>query len=281
MVRASSLPLQGALSAETPLRADQPPPADAITRDRRGGRLYAQVAAAIGQAIARGQYRPGDRLPAERDLASSFAVSRPTIREAVMALELDGLVEVKIGSGVYVRDRRSGQAPMPTDIGAFELTEARLLFEGEVAALAATQITQDEIARLRLLLDAMEDDTVGAAAAEAVDEEFHLAIAQATRNSAMIRTIRQLWETRRTSPQCAHTFEKSRANGCKPVVAEHRAIVDALAAHDPVQARAAMRAHLGRVLDYLLDATALDVIEEAQRQIARQRVRFGEARLRI
>ncbi|WP_298283462.1 FadR/GntR family transcriptional regulator [Novosphingobium sp.] len=257
-------------------------PDAASTRDRRGGRLYEQVAASIAQAIGRGEYPVGGRLPAERELASSFSVSRPTIREAVMALELDGLVDVRVGSGVYVRDASVAKsARVPADIGAFELTEARLLFEGEVAALAATQITDDGITELRRLLEDMERENASGHDAEAVDEMFHLAIARATNNSAMIGVVQQLWETRRSSPQCALVFEKSRAAGCKPVVAEHLAIVEALAARDPAGARAAMRAHLGRVLDYLLDATALDVIEEAQRQIDQQRVRFGEARLMV
>jgi GntR family transcriptional repressor for pyruvate dehydrogenase complex len=249
-----------------------------IIRDGRGGRLYEQLAARISDAIARGDYKPGDRLPAERELAATFAVSRPTIREAVIALELDGLVEVKVGFGVYVREKPRGaaRAPVPADIGAFELTEARLLFEGEVAALAATHISDAEVARLRELLAEMEsENSKGGHGGESVDLAFHLTIAGATRNSALAGVVQHLWETRNRSPQCISTFEKSRAKGYQPVVAEHAAIVDALAARDPAAARAAMRAHLGRVLDYLLDATEVEVIEEARRQIEAQRARFG------
>lgn len=260
------------------MAADRDDQSASIIRDGRAGRLYEQLAARIAEAIGRGDYKPGDRLPAERELAMTFAVSRPTIREAVIALELDGLVEVKVGSGVYVRDKPRGgpPQPVPADIGAFELTEARLLFEGEVAALAATHISDEEIAGLRSLLAEMEGENAkGGHGGEAVDLAFHMTIARATRNSALAGVVQHLWETRNRSPQCLRTFEKSRAKGYQPVVAEHAAIVEALAARDPVAARAAMRAHLGRVLDYLLDATEVEVIEEARRQIEAQRARFG------
>lgn len=242
------------------------------------GRLYEKLARKLADMIASGDYQPGDRLPAERELAATFAVSRPTIREAVIALELDGLVEVKVGSGVYVRARTGNfaKASVPADIGAFELTEARILFEGEVAALAAAQISDAQIATLWTLLDAMEAANMdGGHAGEVVDKQFHMTIADAAQNSAMAGVVEYLWTIRERSPQCVRTFEKSRAKGYQPVVEEHRAIVEALAARDPAAARQAMRAHLGRVLDYLLDATEVEVIAEARRRIEAQRARFA------
>src|SRR3981081_3621737 len=107
-------------------------------------RLYQQIAATIERAIAEGQYQPGQRLASERDLAEEFGVSRPTVRRAVIALEMRGLLEAPQGSGVYVR-QPSPAAPAPApkdlDLNAFDHAEARRLFEGEVAALAATLIT--------------------------------------------------------------------------------------------------------------------------------------------
>src|SRR4051794_27437335 len=109
-------------------------------------KLYQQVAAAIAEGITAGRYRRGGRLPSERDLAEEFKVSRPTIREAMLALEIRGMVEARHGSGVYVTEGAADQAPAPElDIGAFELTEARVLFEGEAAALAATTITDEQL----------------------------------------------------------------------------------------------------------------------------------------
>src|SRR5215469_16087368 len=107
------------------------------------GRLYQQVAATIERAITQGEYQPGQRLASERDLAEELGVSRPTVRRAVIALEMRGLLESRQGSGIYVRRRTAGGPPTPRelDIGAFDQAEARRLFEGEVAALAATLIT--------------------------------------------------------------------------------------------------------------------------------------------
>src|SRR5690349_8933143 len=95
-------------------------------------KLYQQVAATIADAIRAGRYVPGRRLPSERDLAEELQVSRPTIREAMIALEIRGLIEARHGSGIYVTDAPPVEARTPElDIGAFELTEARTLFEGE------------------------------------------------------------------------------------------------------------------------------------------------------
>jgi GntR family transcriptional repressor for pyruvate dehydrogenase complex len=103
-------------------------------------KLYQQVASTIMGSILSGKYKPGERLPSERDLAVAFKVSRPTIREAMIALEIRGLAETRHGSGIYVSDQPTASSnPVDLDIGAFELTEARRLFEGEAAALAATQ----------------------------------------------------------------------------------------------------------------------------------------------
>lgn len=240
-------------------------------------RLYQHVAERLTRQIASGSYKIGDRMPAERELATSFAVSRPTIREAIIALELEGLVEVRVGSGVYVTTRKAQKTEPPVmDVGAFELTEARLLIEGEVAALAATQITDAELAELDDLLVRMsEENKKAAVAGEAVDRQFHETIAKATNNSALIAMVEQLWTIRNRSPQCVLLFEKSRAKGYHPVVGEHRAIVEALRERNPVLARSAMRAHLSRVLDYLLDATEIEAINETKAKLAAQRNRFS------
>jgi GntR family transcriptional repressor for pyruvate dehydrogenase complex len=242
----------------------------------KSARLYQTVAERIARAIASGTYREGDRLPAERDLAASYEVSRPTIREAIIALEIDGMVEVKIGSGVYVTGRKTKGAPVAMDIGAFELTEARLMIEGEVAALAATHVTDEEIEELERLLTEMEKANLkSAGAGELVDQQFHETIARISRNSALEAAVQQLWTIRNRSPQCVRLLEKTRAKGYKPVVNEHDAILQAFKRRDPAAARAAMRDHLSRVLDYLLDATEVEAIEEAKAKMAAQRSRFG------
>ena len=103
-------------------------------------RLFWNIVARIEELIDSGQYPPGSRLPPERELAENFEVSRPTIREAIIALEVLERVEVKTGSGVYVLEHTKQNTGL--EISAFELTQARALVEGEAAALAATTITE-------------------------------------------------------------------------------------------------------------------------------------------
>src|SRR6186997_2777327 len=104
-------------------------------------RLYEQIAQQLAKSIADGKHEVGQRLPSERELAQTFGVSRPTVREAIIALELDGLVDVRLGSGVYVKNRRPpGGTESAKDIGPFELLEARRIIEGEACALAALRI---------------------------------------------------------------------------------------------------------------------------------------------
>jgi len=242
---------------------------------RKSIRLYQQVADKLARAISSGQYPVGARLPAERDLAAAHGVSRPTVREAIIALEIDGLVEVKMGSGVYVLAPPAADShPSPKDVGPFELTEARMLIEGEAAALAASLISEDELAALdQLLVDMDKGNKRGDS--EAIDREFHQGIANATRNSALSTVVDSLWTTRERSPQCALVFQKSRSRGVMPVVKEHRLILDALRAHNPAAARTAMQNHLKRVLNYLLDATESEALDEAKAKVAAQRTRFA------
>jgi DNA-binding FadR family transcriptional regulator len=237
-------------------------------------RLYQQVAEKLVRAISSGEFPLGARLPAERELALLYQVSRPTLREAVIALEIDGIVEVRKGSGVYVTALPgTGSISAIMDVGPFELTEARILIEGEAAALAASLISDQEIQALERLLIEM-DAANREGHSEAVDREFHQVIANATQNSAMSTVVDSLWALRERSPQCASVFRKSRLSGVLPVVSEHRAIVDALRMRNPAAARAAMQGHLRRVLNYLLDATEFEALEEAKAKVAAQRHRF-------
>src|ERR1700738_4305657 len=154
-------------------------------------RLYQQIAATIERAIAAGHYQPGQRLASERDLAEELGVSRPTLRRAVIALEMRGLLESRQGSGVYVR-RATVAASAPArdlDIGAFDQAEARRLFEGEVAALAATLITDEELAYLESLVVEMNNENATKEQSELADRQFHATIPRAPRNTAVVRVV--------------------------------------------------------------------------------------------
>lgn len=244
-------------------------------------RLYAQVAQTLARQIADGVYPVGARLPSERDIASATGVSRPTVREAILALELDGLVEVRTGSGVYVAARVPAKAKADTtDFGPFEILEARLLIEGEACALAATLIDDAGVAALTAMVDAMErENDRDVALSEEIDRRFHLGIAAATHNSALVAAVEMLWAARTRSPQYRLLSQKVRRAGIKPRAGEHQAIIAALRKRDPHAARAAMRDHLRRVIDALLQATESEAVEQAIEQaratVAATRQRYG------
>jgi len=244
------------------------------------GRLYERVAQDIAGKIAAGVHVVGQRLPSERDLAQAYAVSRPTIREAIIALELDGLVEVRLGSGVYVTARlpRDGQAG-EMDIGPFELLEARRAIEGETCALAAVLISDQQLDELHeLVVEMQAENARDVVMSEDADRRFHMLIATASQNSAMVAAVQMLWDARARSPQTQLLSAKAHAAGVTPRIDEHAAILDALRQRSPEAARRAMREHLTRVLDSLLAATEVQELEQARARIAAERKRYGALR---
>jgi GntR family transcriptional repressor for pyruvate dehydrogenase complex len=238
-------------------------------------RLYRRVAGDIVEAIRSGRYKPGDRLPAERDLALEYNVSRPTVREAIITLEAQGRVEIRLGSGAYVLEAPQAGPATGFGITGFELTEARILVEAEACALAAGQITDGEIDELDRLLVEMSGKEGDGRDNEAADRSFHLTIAKATRNAAIVHLVDELWTLRSTEPECALLHAHARNARVRPGVDEHSAIIAALRARDPAGARLAMRNHLGAVMDHLLFTTEAKAVEEARRTVEAARSRFS------
>ncbi len=239
---------------------------------QRPEKLYQRIATTIAAAIDQGRYPVGTRLPGERELAEEFSVSRPTVREAMIALEIRGLVEARHGSGLYVIATSADTAgPAELDVGAFELIEARILFEGEAAAIAATVIDDEALADLDRTLAEMAAVDVASPEAMDADRRFHMRIAEATGNSVIAVVIEMLWTLRDRAPLSAHMFAEARREGVNPRVEEHRLIVDALRAHDPAAARKTMRDHLRRVIEDLLAATEVEVLRKAKSEIESQR----------
>jgi DNA-binding FadR family transcriptional regulator len=241
-------------------------------------RLYEQIARKLSHAIAAGEYEIGQRLPSERELAQTFEVSRPTVREAIIALELDGLVDVRLGSGVYVKNR---QPPDGTegvkDIGPFELLEARRSIEGEACALAAMRIDDAQLKELTDLIAEMREDNwhQEIEKSEIADRRFHELIAASTQNSGIIAAVQMLWDARARSPQSHSMDVKGRARGLKPPIDEHAAIVRALKRRDPDAARAAMREHISRVIEDMLEVTEVEEIARARAVAAEKRRRYS------
>ena len=175
-------------------------------------RLYRQIAEQIRAAILAGKFLVGARLPAERDLAQQLGVSRPSVREALIALEVEGWVEVRTGSGIYVLDR-SNQAKTAqidaTEWGPLELIRARRVVEGEIASLAALQAKKRDIEAMRVALESMKKD--------AMQGMF-------TRLGGHFENLKS-WQS---------------------AIDEHERILSAIAAHDGPAARAAMHAHMDK-----------------------------------
>src|SRR5262245_36151018 len=122
-------------------------------------RLYQQIADQIRELIDQGGFEAGTRLPPERDLAQQLGVSRPSLREALIALDVEGRVEVRSGSGVFVSAAQPDRAAAPKTAAMGEspsqLMDARSLIEGEVVILACARVTDELLARLRALLSGM------------------------------------------------------------------------------------------------------------------------------
>lgn len=244
-------------------------------------RLYNAVVRQITAMIDSGQFPPGSRLPGERDLAAQLGVSRVTVREAQIALQAQRRIEVRTGSGAKVLAPSAGGGGLP-DVNAFELTQARTLFESEAAALAATIISDEEVAVLEALVQHMREDTgqEGGSTSDSLHEDadrgFHLTIAKATKNAAIIETVERLWQIRTDVEEIRLAYDAICGITPEMRLAEHQAIVDALRARDPVRAREAMRKHFACITEAMLAATEEQAIEDARRRTTETRQRFLE-----
>jgi len=211
-------------------------------------RLYRQIADQLAQLIASGEFPAGARLPAERELAVSLGVSRTSVREAIISLEMSGLVEVRVGTGIFVVASRDTASRPGVDAGPgpFELLNARKLVEGEIAALAARTATPADIAALEESVARMAANVDDFARREAEDAAFHRLLAKATGNGSLELVVEGLWNQRAELwgrlQQHFHTAELAQRT-----IRDHGAIAAAIAAHDADAARAALHRHLSRV----------------------------------
>ena len=214
-------------------------------------RLYRQIAEQLRQLIAAGEFQVGARLPAERDLASQLGVSRPSVREALIALEVEGIIEVRTGSGIYVlashASAKALQAPTantPADWGPLEVMQARLLVEAEVAALAAVNARRQDLQAIASALRHMKQETARGQMPRHGDEAFHQAVAQACGSSVLLDTVQRFWQARNGPlfERLSDYFENSPA--WQAAIAEHEQVLAAIQARDPKAARTAMQKHL-------------------------------------
>ncbi|MBP7666142.1 MAG: FadR family transcriptional regulator [Burkholderiaceae bacterium] len=216
-------------------------------------RLYRQIADQVRGLIRAGEFPVGSRLPAERDLAVQLGVSRPSVREALIALEVEGLVAVRMGSGVIVIARESAPSATPVDapFGPFEIIRARQVIECELAAMAAQLLDGPALAGLQQALALMRADVAAGRAPVQGDRLFHLRIAEAADNGPLLRTVTALYDERNTPlfEQLGQHYETLPT--WREALDEHQAVLDAITRRDPAAARAAMHAHLQQSHDRL------------------------------
>ena len=239
-------------------------------------RLYRSVLDQLLTLIDGGEYPAGGRLPPERELAERFGVSRPTIREAIIALEALNRVQVKTGSGVYVLEHPGSGNGADRAVSAFELTEARALIEGEAAALAATMITDEQLEALATAIEEMANESAGGKlVSEDADKKFHRIISKATRNNMLASVIDNLWYVRENSPSVRQAYQAICQSDGQARIDEHQLILDALKAHDPAAARSAMHRHFSRILDKLIAVHEAEQLENVRRKTLESRQRFS------
>jgi DNA-binding FadR family transcriptional regulator len=236
-------------------------------------RLYRQIAEQLRAGMLSGEYAVGSRLPAERDLSKQLSVSRSSVREALIALEVEGWVEVRTGSGIYVLDRTAknttnniaaqaintpaiglfegenkatSEVELSAEWGPLELIRARRVVEGETAAIAALQAKRRDIDAMGKALRMMQTEAADGVLPLDGDRAFHTAIVQASGNEVLIDTVQSFWDSRRGPifERLVGYFETLQS--WQAAIAEHSAILEAIQAHDAAAARTAMHAHMDK-----------------------------------
>lgn len=206
--------------------------------------LYEEVMVQLAELIRRGKFRPGDRLPSERELAAQMKISRSTLREGLRVMQLQGIIVSHRGAGNYMAGGNAEDLARALDhLALHDIFELRLLVEPSIAALAAQRATPDDISKLEAILGLQEQEIVGNTLISETDEAFHTAIAETTHNSALLKIgallIQIIAPSRRKSFQ---TPQRARLS-----LNSHRALVSAIRARDAQGARSQMEEHLHSV----------------------------------
>ncbi|EMF4355522.1 FCD domain-containing protein [Providencia rettgeri] len=229
-------------------------------------RLYQEIGLTLQSLIRSGKFKVGDRLPPERDIAEEMQVSRSVVREAIIMLELQQLVEVRKGSGVYIIDIPKAakthivnQVDEGSDIGPFEHLQARQVLESQIASFAAENVTKNDISKLREALDIERQQLETGLSDYDGDKMFHLCIAKASQNSVLSDIIRELWERREESSMWRQLHTRiTDTEYRKAWLEDHEAILLALQRRDPDSARKAMWQHLENVKQTLFTLSDVD-----------------------
>lgn len=220
-------------------------------------RIYEEVVSQIHDLIRGGKLKAGDQLPSERELAETFRVSRASVREALRALETQGLVVSRTGMGNFVADLpiESIVAPLAALMieekdALADVFEMRKLIEPHVASLAAERATKTDIERMRKILDKQRDEITRGGSGVEADADFHFSIGRATQNHALEKLVSGLMDILSHSrEESLQTPGRSRAS-----LDSHWRILSAIEAHDKEAARKAMLLHVKQVEQNVLSA---------------------------
>ena len=234
-------------------------------------RPYQEVGAMIRDLIIKTPYNPGERLPPEREIAEMLDVTRTVVREALIMLEIKGLVEVRRGAGIYVLDSSgshntdSPDANVCNDAGPFELLQARQLLESNIAEFAATQVTKQDIMKLMEIQEKSRNEK--SFRDSEWDLQFHVQVALATQNSALAAIVEKMWTQRIHNPYWKklhdHIDSRTVDNWCD----DHDQILRALIRKDPHAAKLAMWQHLENTKQMLFNETSDDFEFNADRYL--------------
>lgn len=229
-------------------------------------RLYEEIVAQLAELISQGRLSPGDRLPSERELAEQLRVSRPSVREALRAMEHRGLVVSRPGSGTYIASGstegllRAFTALAEEEQALQDIFELRMLVEPPIAALAALRATPQDQQRLESILQEQRELLEGERSAAQADVAFHSALAEAAHNQALLRLATALMEVLAPSrDERLQTPQRARLS-----YLSHQRIAEAVQANDWARARRAMEEHILRV-----DLALFGLSEEAFASTAR------------
>ncbi|WED29536.1 GntR family transcriptional regulator [Vibrio sp. DW001] len=235
-------------------------------------RLYQQIGLKLKDKISAGEFKVGDKLPPEREIAEQMEVSRSVIRESLIMLELQNIVKVRKGSGVFVvntpddaqklmkeQHKIETDAEDDDDVGPFEMLQARQFLESRIAEFAAGQVTKNDISKLRTALDMERKHLDDNCLDYDGDEMFHIAIAEATQNSVLCDMVKELWVRREKSSMWRQLHERiSDQDYRRRWLADHEKIYMALVRKDPTAAREAMWLHLENVKETLFELSDVD-----------------------
>jgi GntR family transcriptional repressor for pyruvate dehydrogenase complex len=217
----------------------------------RTSRLYEQIVQQIEESVLNGSLKPGDQLPAERELAQRLGVSRTAVREAVKTLREKGLVEAYSGRGTFITNGTSQAARQSFDLmvkigqqeGSPHLAELRLILEPGIAAVAAARVKEEDLAAMREAVAVMDRSQKDPGAYIEADLDFHLALAEAAANPLILSLIDSIVGLLREQRIKIFNVEGGPQRG----QFHHKRILEAVERHDPEMARNAMRAHLEQV----------------------------------